>query len=183
VVDPEAAAAIFSTPALAVKTTLIPLDVSHQVLATKDIQHLLRYGNMGPLSPESAPSKLRIMLVELLYYFAETYATVFGLTDGPPLHDPIAVAAIFDDTAWAMPFYDHKEGEARRHERFDVTVVTEGTHEEAMLGLKETGRTIATLLPSGKRGVKIPRGLNVPNFWAILEDCLEAADAKNALKA
>lgn len=179
--DPEAAAIIFSLPALAAKTTLIPLDITHQVLATKDVQHLLHYGKMNPPSTDTTPSKLRIMLIELLCFFAETYATVFGLTEGPPLHDPIAVAAIFESIEYAMPFYDHKEGQSDCHERFQVTVVTEGTHEQAMSGEKETGRTIATLLPPGEPGVQIPRGLNVSNFWTVLEDCLEKADAVNAL--
>jgi uridine nucleosidase len=179
VADPEAAATIFSLPTLAAKTTLIPLDVSHQVLANKYIQNLLRYGKTGPFPNDTKPSVLRTMLVELLRYFAETYATVFGLTDGPPLHDPIAVAAIFEGTEYAVPLYDHEEGQEDNHERFNVTIVTDGTHAQALSGEKETGRTIATLLPSGREGVKIPRGLNVPEFWRVLEECLEKADTIN----
>lgn len=178
VADPEAAAAIFSTPALAAKTTLIPLDVSHQVLANKKVQSLLKHGKNPSPACNAQPSTMRIMFVELLYFFAETYATVFGLTDGPPLHDPIAMAAIFEDQ---IPFYYHKKGEEGRNERFHVFVKTEGTHEEAMLGTKETGRTVATLLPEGQPGVKIPRSLDVQNFWATIEDCMERADAQNEL--
>ena len=177
--DPEAAATIFNLPALAAKTTLIPLDVSHQVLASKDILHLLHYGKRGSFSNDTKPSILRDMLVELLCYFAETYATVFGLADGPPLHDPIAVAAIFEGTEYAVPLYDYEEGQEDNHERFNVTIITEGTHAQALNGEKETGRTIATLLSPGRDGVKIPRSLNVPNFWRVLEDCLEKADAIN----
>lgn len=183
VADPEAAASIFNTPALAAKTTLIPLDVSHQVLANKKVQSLLKHGKNPSPACSAQPSTMRKMFVELLYFFAETYATVFGLTDGPPLHDPIALAAIFDDTPHAIPFYYHKKGEEGknvREERFHVLVKTEGTHEEAMLGTKETGRTVATLLPEGHPGVKIPRSLNVANFWSTIEDCMEMADKKNA---
>ena len=183
VADPEAAASIFNTPALAAKTTLIPLDVSHQVLANKKVQSLLKHGKNPSPACSAQPSPMRIMFVELLYFFAETYATVFGLTDGPPLHDPIALAAIFDDTPHAIPFYYHKKGEEGNNapeERFHVLVKTEGTHVEAMLGTKETGRTVATLLPEGEAGVKIPRGLNVDNFWSTIEDCMEMADKKNA---
>ena len=176
--DPEAAAAIFNTPELAAKTTLIPLDVSHQVFATAEVQSMILYGKDGKKEREE-PNRLRRMLVELLYFFADTYATVFGLTDGPPLHDPIALAAVLEGTPYAVPFYDYKEGEEGRRERFDVLVKTEGTIEEAMVGLKETGRTVATLLPEGREGVKIPRGLDVRNFWEMLEDALEKADEKN----
>lgn len=179
VVDPEAAATIFDLPELAAKTTLIPLDVSHQVLATKDVIKLLNYGKIDPSSNDTKPSVLRTMLVELLCFFAETYDKVFGLSDGPPLHDPIAVAAMFEGTEYAIPLYDYEEGQQGRRERFSVTVITEGTHAEALNGKTETGRTIATLLPPGQEGVKIPRSLNVPNFWKVLEDCLEKADAVN----
>ncbi|KAI9837954.1 MAG: hypothetical protein M1819_006108 [Sarea resinae] len=122
--DPEAARSILSSPVLAPKTTLIPLDVTHQVLATKDVQDLLLYGPGPTRAPttapstatstttttttatatattptptsatEKAPSTLRRLLHDLLTFFSATYADVFGLTAGPPLHDPLAVAAI-----------------------------------------------------------------------------------------
>ncbi|OBT88835.1 hypothetical protein VE02_03159 [Pseudogymnoascus sp. 03VT05] len=181
VVDPEAAATIFDLPELAAKTTLIPLDVSHQVLANKDVIKLLHYGKKTDSSSNSTkPSALRTMLVELLCFFAETYDKVFGLSEGPPLHDPIAVAAMFEGTEYAIPLYDHEEGQQGRRERFNVKVITEGTHAEALNGKTETGRTIATLLPPGQEGVKIPRSLDVRNFWNVIEDCLEKADGVNA---
>ena len=74
VVDPEAAAALFADPVLAAKTTLIPLDVTHLVLATREVQELLLYGPGGGERPGGpGKSTLRIMLVELLNFFAETY--------------------------------------------------------------------------------------------------------------
>jgi len=164
-VDPEAAAAIFSSPALRVKTTLIPLDVTHLVLADKKIQKLLLTGKSG-----KEEGKLREMLVELLMFFAKTYNDVFGIAEGPPLHDPLAVAAILGAE---VPFYDFsKEG---RMERFEVVIVTEGTHEDAANGA-QTGRTVVRLLPDGEEGVRIPRGLDVPRFWEVLEECLKRAN-------
>ena len=172
-IDPEAAASIFQNPVLAPKTVLIPLDVTHQVLATSDIQNLLLYGK----DRVHGKTRLRVMLVELLTFFAKTYADTFGITDGPPLHDPLAVAVCLDGIIGAeIPFHDFKEGGKR--ERYQVHVVTEGTHEEAHAGA-ETGRTIATLLPDGKEGVKIPRSLNVARFWSTVEDCMEIADKVN----
>lgn len=72
-VDPEAAASIFGNPEIAKKTTVVPLDLSHQVLATPEVRELLLYGRDGD---KSGPGKstLRTMLVELLYFFANTYA-------------------------------------------------------------------------------------------------------------
>ncbi|KAF7875298.1 hypothetical protein EAF04_002470 [Stromatinia cepivora] len=171
-VDPEAAAFIFDNEVLKTKAVLIPLDITHQVLATKEVQEMLRSGKDG-----GEKSTLRTMLVELLMFFAATYDRVFGMSDGPPLHDPLAVAVIMDGTLGAeIPFYDFKEGGKR--ERFEVKVVTEGTHEDAQKG-SETGRTIVTLLPEGEEGVKIPRSLDIKRFWDVVEDCLSRADAAN----
>lgn len=79
--DPEAAAWIFDTKALAAKTTLIPLDVTHLVLATEGVQKLLLWGREGRgedglSGSQGAKSTLRKMLVELLFFFAKTYRYV-----------------------------------------------------------------------------------------------------------
>lgn len=79
--DPEAAAAIFGDKALAAKTTLIPLDVSHLVLTTGPVRDLLLYGReaveggRGVVEGGDGKGKtaLRVMLVELLMFFAKTY--------------------------------------------------------------------------------------------------------------
>ena len=171
-IDPEAAHSIFESEELAKKTTLIPLDVTHLVLATKEVQGLLLRGKDG-----RQKSTLRTMLVELLTFFSATYDEVFGLSDGPPLHDPLAVAAILDGVPGVeIPFTDFRGGEKGRRERFEVKVVTEGTHEEAQKGTTETGRTVVRLLSEGEEGVKIPRALDVSRFWTVLEECLERAD-------
>jgi len=171
-IDPEAAHSIFSNEVLARKTTLIPLDVTHLVLATKDVQELLLRGKDG-----KRESRVRRMLVELLTFFAATYDEVFGLSDGPPLHDPLAVAVVLDGVVGVeIPFYDFKEGDEKRKESFDVRVVTEGTHEDAQKGVTDTGRTVVRLLAEGEGGVKIPRGLDISRFWMVLEECLERVD-------
>jgi uridine nucleosidase len=172
-VDPEAASQLFLNPILNKKIVMIPLDVTHQVLATKEVQALLLEGKYG-----QEKSTLRTMLVELLTFFARTYSDVFGITEGPPLHDPLAVAVVLDDVKGEeIPFYDFKGKEGRR-ERFQVMVVTDGTHEDALLGA-ETGRTIVKLLPDGEQGVKIPRSLDTKRFWSVLEECLGRADETN----
>lgn len=165
-IDPEAAAFLLSHPILAKKTTLIPLDVTHLVLATPEVQTLLLTGNDG-----KGETRLRRMLVELLTFFAATYDREFGISEGPPLHDPIAVAVLLD-TIEELKF-DYNGGE-----RYEVVVVTEGSHEDALSGA-ETGKTIAKLLPSGDEGVRIPRGLDIQRFWTVIEQCLQRADIDN----
>ena len=171
VVDPEAAALLFSNAILNKKMVLIPLDVTHQVLATKEVQALLLAGKAGRES-----SVLRTMLVELLTFFAQTYKDVFGIEQGPPLHDPLAVAVLLDGISGVqIPFYDFGEGHEGKRERFQVVVVTDGSHDDAAKGA-QTGRTVARLLPEGEEGIKIPRGLDTIRFWSVLEECLGRAD-------
>ncbi|ERS95569.1 hypothetical protein HMPREF1624_08085 [Sporothrix schenckii ATCC 58251] len=201
--DPEAAARVFANPRLARKTTLVPLDVTHLVLATAEVQALLLHGpghNTTTTTPTTTSptavggqgkTVLRTMLVQLLNFFADSYNKVFGISAGPPLHDPLAVAAVLTGTAAAIPFYDFVHsgsgsGSASEStgppppERYHVTVVTDGTTDEALAGRAETGRTVAQLLPPGAEGVRIPRGLDIPGFWTVLEECCSRADAANA---
>ncbi|KAI1083284.1 Inosine/uridine-preferring nucleoside hydrolase domain-containing protein [Whalleya microplaca] len=181
-IDPEAAASLFDNSVLAAKTTLIPLDLTHLVLATSEVQELLLYGPDG-VKEGRGKSDLRVMLVELLNFFAGTYRDVFGIVEGPPLHDPLAVAVALTGTEYEIPFYDYDpkapEGPSRR-ERFEVKVVTEGSFEDALEKGAQTGRTIVKLLEPGSEGVRIPRGLDIKLFWKVIEECCQKADDVNS---
>ncbi|KAL8948771.1 MAG: hypothetical protein Q9222_005068 [Ikaeria aurantiellina] len=171
--DPEAAQSIFSNPALAAKTTLITLDLTHQVLATKAIQEKLLYGSSSPVATES--SKVRQMFHDLLLFFARTYSAVFGLFEGPPLHDPLAVAVLLADTGLNQIGFDVQDGE-----RFIVRVVTDGSHTDLDSKGNQVGRTMVS--PANDEGIRIPRGIDVARFWDMLEECLQNADRLLAAK-
>ncbi|SJX61048.1 related to nucleoside hydrolase [Sporisorium reilianum f. sp. reilianum] len=49
-------------------------------------------------SAHSGPSDLQRMLSSTLTFFAKTYASEFGFTRGPPVHDMLAIAYIIDPT-------------------------------------------------------------------------------------
>lgn len=165
-------------------------------------------GTIGAATSRKGKTPLRTMLVDLLTFFANTYRDVFGIEAGPPLHDPLAVAAVLGNDE--IEFYDYdprplswpmspsqpqqqlSNGASKRSpeagpataphrpcERFTVHVVTDGTHAEALAGMAQTGRTVATLLPPGQPGVRIPRGLDIDAFWRQLEMCVARADAAN----
>lgn len=73
---------LFSIPELAEKLVMVPLDLTHSALLTKGIEKQI-------LSDQ--PTKFRQMWVDLGQFFAQKYADVFGITQGPPLHDVCAV--------------------------------------------------------------------------------------------
>ena len=100
-------------------------------------------------------------------FFAGTYAEVFSITDGPPLHDPLAVAA-----AIYPEIFDDKNGE-----RFRVDVVCEGVHSPNQSEVGELGRTKISALQPGEGGCRIPRGVDLDKFWNLIEDALKRADA------
>lgn len=121
------------------------------------------------------------MLHDLLTFFAHTYASVFGITAGPPLHDPLAVAVLLSHLNPSNPsptlsFTSH-EPHQPAPELFTVTVTTVGKHSVLERESGEVGRTVARKLPPGQVGVRIPRGVDVGAFWGVLEGCMQAAEA------
>ncbi len=83
-VDPEAAAIVFNCGR---PITMVPLEVTHQALATPAIVARLR----------AAQQPVATFAADLLVFFAETYQHVFGFA-APPVHDHCAVAAVIDPT-------------------------------------------------------------------------------------
>lgn len=78
-VDPEAAREVLES---GLSITMSGLDATHQALAGPDERERLRsLGRTGEV------------VAGLLEYFAGTYKNVFDF-DAPPLHDPVAVAAV-----------------------------------------------------------------------------------------
>ncbi|GCE12190.1 nucleoside hydrolase [Tengunoibacter tsumagoiensis] len=80
--DPEAAAIVFGCGR---PITMVPLEVTHQALATEAIFERLR----------SSQRMVATFAADLLTFFAESYRTAFGFV-APPVHDPCAVAAVID---------------------------------------------------------------------------------------
>jgi pyrimidine-specific ribonucleoside hydrolase len=80
-VDPEAAREVFES---GLPITMSGLDVTHQADAGPAEREALReLGRIG------------IVVAELLEFFAANYERTFGF-DAPPLHDPVAVAAVME---------------------------------------------------------------------------------------
>jgi len=80
-VDPEAAREVFES---GLPITMSGLDITHQASAGFDERERLR-----------ATGRVGGVVAGFLDYFAATYERVFGF-DAPPLHDPVAVAAVLE---------------------------------------------------------------------------------------
>lgn len=145
---------------------MIPLDVTHQALATELVQQRLFSADSARL-PAHPESKIRPLFHDILVFFASTYRDVFGLIDGPPLHDPLAVAAILGNTKIAF----NDEG----HERWHVDIVTDGLHSESDEERGQVGRTIITKAEGS--GIYIPRSFDLQRFWDTIEESLQRAEA------
>ena len=70
-----------------VPAVMIPLNVTHTAIVTKEIHEQL-------LAAKSTTTPLRRTLSTLISFFAETYKSTFGFVDGPPLHDALTVAYV-----------------------------------------------------------------------------------------
>ena len=81
--DPEAAELAFAS---GLPITLVPLEVTHQALATDEV--IERIAALG--------TRVADVSVALMRYFAATYREVFGFPH-PAVHDPVAVAATMDE--------------------------------------------------------------------------------------
>lgn len=82
--DPEAARIVFEERW---PITMVGLDVTHKVLATKD-----RLDQLAAVDTDVAA-----FVVELIEFFGAAYLEEHGFP-GAPLHDPLAVAAVIDPT-------------------------------------------------------------------------------------
>ena len=80
--DPEAAEIVFGCGR---PITMVPLEVTHQALATAEVTTRLR----------TAQRPVATFAADLLVFFASTYHDVFGFP-AAPVHDPCAVAAVID---------------------------------------------------------------------------------------
>jgi uridine nucleosidase len=163
---------------LKTKTTLIPLDLTHQVLGTKSVRLTQLFGSDQPLDPSTAdtsrtPTPIRALFTQVMAFFASTYAEVYAITDGPPLHDPLAVVAAIDPDI----FHD-EDGE-----RFSVDIVTEGVHSTDPSQVGELGRTKVSKLSHGEGGCRIPRGVDLVKFWQLVENCLKSAEEVSPMPA
>jgi inosine-uridine nucleoside N-ribohydrolase len=126
-VDPEAASVVFES---GLPITMSGLDVTHQAgVGPGERQRLRALGRIGGV------------VAELMEFYAATYERAYGF-DAPPLHDPVAVAAVVEPALLGT-----------RPMRVDVECKGELTRGETVCDFYGvTGK-----LPNAEVGVKLER--------------------------
>lgn len=145
--DATAANEIFTDLILAPKTVLVPLDVTHTVICTDEIQDRILEGG----------SPLRVMLKDLMTFFADTYKkqqTQFAL--GAPVHDPVAVYVLLEEYGI--------DNVGIKAQKYAMSVIEQGPQEGKILFTPD------------ENGSKVVFGINVPKFWDDLLAALAKAD-------
>ncbi len=136
---------------------MVPLQVTHTALVTPSVLARIRGGEQG------APvTRFRRLVASLLLFFASTYARVFGFTQGPPLHDPCAVACVIAPAIFKL-----------QRMRVDVETVSP----------LAAGQTICDVWgQSGKpANVTVATAMDVDAFWELMLAALARADAASPL--
>jgi uridine nucleosidase len=180
--DPESAQAVFSHPQLAGgRIFLVPLDATHTVLATEIVQNRLLVGGGGidriggdVCETTGKGNEFRRMLYELLTYFAATYAKVFDITEGPPLHDPLAVAAAL--TGKHAVGFEWEEG--------IVKVVCDGVEAGKTLLTRGEDTYVRRASLGGEDGpymgtvVMVAKKVDSNAFWKVMLEMVDKADGR-----
>ncbi|KAK6464741.1 uridine nucleosidase [Scheffersomyces coipomensis] len=161
--DPDAADNVLSLTG--VKINLAPLNLTHKVIATKEIRNKIFNKSLT-----SKNSKFRKIFYNILNFFSESYKIKYGITEGPPIHDPVALFSI-------LPFLDtENENEDYNYQyiRKKLRVITDGDHQgESIIDEDESSDT--------EDGIYIGQNINVNKFWNELLQCIDIAEKYNKL--
>lgn len=144
--DPEAASIVFNSGA---DVTMVPLQVTHTALVTPSI--LCRINT--PTTP------FRTLISGLLLFFAESYAREFAFLDGPPLHDPCAVALVLAPQLFTV-----------KRMRVDVECTSPLSAGQTVVGS-----------PGLAPNLNVAVAMDVDAFWEIMLAAVARADALSPL--
>lgn len=157
---------------------MIPLDLTHTVLATTAVRDALLLGKDGH------NTTFRTMLHDLMMYFADTYTRVFNMTEGPPVHDPVAVAAVIPALSEAFEWEEghvqvvlHGEelGRTILHKIGKDLAINRHHGEHRMATDEEKG-------VSSKVVVRVGKKTDVNVFWSRMMAAITKADEASPLK-
>ena len=152
--DPEAAQLVCCSGAT---VTMVPLQVTHTAIVTPEVLARVHGG-----TPEAPATRFRAVIASLLLFFADTYAREFGFSQGPPLHDPVAVAYVIAPACFETQLM-----------RIDVECAS----------ALSAGQTVWDRWKQSGRppNVRVATKVDVPHFWSLMLDAIARADAASPL--
>lgn len=162
--DPHAAKFVMQDPILKKKCILCPLNLTHQLIATSDIQEKLG-ANDG--------SKLRRLFYELFQYFAKVYAENQNFSQGPPVHDPVTLFVLLDKLELEATDVLHLI-----YKRFDINVITN-------LDSDDLGKSVVTSEYDhlSDNGILVAYNINCNYFWDRVLHTLSIAELHSTIDA
>ncbi|KAG7450035.1 Inosine/uridine-preferring nucleoside hydrolase [Guyanagaster necrorhizus] len=167
--DPHAAQIVLNAP---IRTVMIPINVTHTVIATKDIisKLLSPAAAVGPDSPLPKPAtNLRYTLSTLIGYFAESYKSTFGFLDGPPMHDALTIA-----------YAAHPELFTASRFRVDVELTGAHSSGQTIVDTWKYQKTDDSWGATGKNCL-VAETVNVDGFFNMFLDCVARCDEVSPL--
>lgn len=179
--DPHAAQIVLNSP---VKTTMIPINVTHTAIATYEVQHRLLTGvhpstlptpDMllpgSPYPPLPSPkTSLRHMLSTVINYFASSYKSVFGFHSGPPLHDALTIAYLHNPELFQGKRY-----------RVDVELSSGHCMGETVVDVWNYRGCSEESWGRDGKNCFVVQEVDVPRFFNLLLDCVEVCDKVSPL--
>jgi purine nucleosidase len=139
-VDAEAAKVVFES---GVPITMMGLDLTHQAMATQQIQQRISAVN----------NRISAFIIELLAFFSDTYREVFGF-EGAPIHDACCVAYCIDSSAFSC-------------KKLHVDIETKGEFSYGMTVIDLYGVT------GKEPNVNVALTLDQEKFWTMLIETVE----------
>ncbi|CUM48572.1 unnamed protein product [Debaryomyces tyrocola] len=163
--DPLAAMQVLSDKDLTGKTILVPINITHTAIATEKVRN-----NIGCMFEGLKRSPVRKLFYETIMFFAETNRIDQDFTEGPPVHDPLAVFLILA----VINKQDNIEDDINFvYLRQHINVVQQGEREG------ETKIVVRDNLDETEDktdGIYIGMEANIELFWSFVFQALERAD-------
>ncbi len=138
-VDPEAAAAVVASGS---PLTIVPLDLTHQICATPEVQARI----------EALGTPLATAVLGLMRFFESTYRDVFAMPH-PPVHDPATIAWLIDPGLFGG---DHRHVAIETEGRYTAGMTVVDVHDK--LGLEPNAFVLTRVDAAG--------------FWDLVIDAL-----------
>lgn len=164
--DPKASEIVLNDPVIGPKSILAPLNITHTAVANSAVR--LKIYNP---QDENSNSSIREMFYKIIMFYSKAYETRYGIIEGPPLHDPVAIFSLLPLIQKQQnPEEDLDEDYKYHYLRRKLTIVQDGEHKGETL-VKDNDSSIEE-----EDGSYIGLNANIDLFWEYILDSLKLAD-------